>query len=246
MLTQAPSIASQYAPPAPGERPDDLSGRAHRQVIGYLGLALPILLVQAERLRPNAPADLWTGDSISAYYWTGAVALFAGLLAALSLFLLTYRGYANEYNKYDRGAAIIAGIAAGIVALFPTTPPAGIRPLWWHNWINTVHVTAAITLFSTFAVFSLWLFRKTAPRVPPSADKDLRNTLYLVCGIGILASMVGAVVAGRLGGSMFWPESFALGFFAVSWLVKGRAADSIGSTLGAAADKLAKPETPAS
>ena len=89
MLTQAPSIVSQYAPPAPGDRPDDLSGRAHRQVIGYLGLALPILLVQAERLRPNAPADQWTGDSISAYYWTGAVALFAGLLAALSLFLLT-------------------------------------------------------------------------------------------------------------------------------------------------------------
>ena len=245
MLTQAPSTVSPYAPPAPGERADDLSGRAHRQVIGYLGLALPILLVQAARLRPNAPADQWTGDSISAYYWTGAVALFAGLLAALSLFLLTYRGYANDYNKYDRGAAIIAGIAAAIVALFPTTPPTGIRPVWWHDWINGVHMTAAMTLFSMFAVFSLWLFRKTAPEVPPSADKDLRNTIYVVCGIGILASMAGAVVARRLGVSIFWPESFALGFFAISWLVKGRAADSIGSTLGAAAEKLSKPDTPA-
>src|SRR5207247_465725 len=111
MLTQVPPAASQHARPAPGERPDDMSGHTHRQVIGYLGLALPILLVQAVRFRPNATSDHWSGDSISAYYWTGGVSLFVGLLAALSLFLLTYRGYDNEYHKWDRGAAIIAGIA---------------------------------------------------------------------------------------------------------------------------------------
>src|SRR5712671_280637 len=112
MLTQAPPTVSPYLPPTPGQRPDDSSGHAHRQVIGYLGLALPILLAQVVRLRPNAAADQWSGTSISAYYWTGAVSLFAGLLAALSIFLLTYRGYANESHKYDRGAATIAGIAA--------------------------------------------------------------------------------------------------------------------------------------
>lgn len=101
MLTQVPQSASQQPPP-PGQRPDDISGRRHRQVIGYLGLALPILLVQVARLRPNATLDNWTGNSISAYYWTGAVSLFVGLLAALSLFLLTYRGYANQSHKYDR------------------------------------------------------------------------------------------------------------------------------------------------
>ena len=89
MLTQAPANAAIYAPPSspPGQRKDDLSGLRHRQVIGYLGLALPVLLVQLVRLRPNAPADQWTGNSVSAYYWTGAVALFTGLLAALSLLL---------------------------------------------------------------------------------------------------------------------------------------------------------------
>ena len=237
MLTQAPPNASQHPPP--DQRPDDMSGRRHRQVIGYLGLALPILLVQMVRLRPNAASDQWSGDSISAYYWTGAVSLFAGLLAALSLFLLTYRGYANESHKADRAAAIIAGIAAAIVAIFPTTPPTGSAALpWWTDWISKTHTVAAIILFSMFAVFSLWLFRKTASGEQPAADKKRRNAIYLFCGIGILVSMAWAFVAGQSGSSIFWPESFALGFFAWSWLVKGQAVHSIKSTLGAAKDKV--------
>lgn len=242
MLTQPPRTASRYMPPLPepGQRPDDISGRTHRQVIGYLGLALPILLVQMERLRPNAPSDHWTGDSISAYYWTGAVSLFVGLLAALSLFLLTYRGYANEYYKYDRGAAIIAGVAAAVVALFPTSPPSGILPLlpWWADWISRTHMLAAIVLFSTFAIFSLWLFRKTAPGEQPPADKQRRNAIYLLCGIAIVASMIWSVVWGQLGRSVFWPESSALVFFALSWLVKGQAVHSIKSTVDVAKDKV--------
>ena len=164
MLTKPPLAAMKYSPPRPNERPDDLSGRLHRQVIGYLGLALPILLLLLVRLRPSPKSDCWSGTSISAYYWTGAVSLFVGLLAALSLFLLTYRGYANEYHKYDRGAAIIAGVAAAVIAMFPTNPPSGMTVVpWWHNWVGYTHTTAAITLFSMFAVFSLWLFRKTDP-----------------------------------------------------------------------------------
>jgi hypothetical protein len=241
MLTQAPPTVSPYVPPPPGQRPDDVSGHRHRQVIGYLGLALPILLVQVVRLRPNAPSDRWAGDSISAYYWTGAVSLFAGLLAALSLFLLTYRGYANESHRYDRGAAIIAGIAAALVAIFPTAPPTGIAPLpWWADWIGKTHTVAAIILFTMFAVFSLWLFRKTAPAGQPAADKKRRNAIYLLCGIGILASMAWAVVARQSGRSIFWPESFALIFFAWSWLLKGQAVHSIKSTVRAAKQKVTK------
>lgn len=51
MLTQAPPTASRYTPPSANRHPDDLSGHRHRQAIGYLGLALPLLLVQ-----PAAPA----------------------------------------------------------------------------------------------------------------------------------------------------------------------------------------------
>ena len=239
-LTEPPPAAARHSPPPPGQAPDDLSGHRHRQVIGYLGLALPVLLVIFARIRPNAATDLWSGRSISAYYWTGAVSLFVGLLAALSLFLLTYRGYANEDHKWDRAAAIIAGIAAALVALFPTTPPSGIVKAlpWWSPWIGKAHVTSAIILFLMFAVFSLWLFRKTRPGQEPSPGKKLRNAIYLICGIAIVASMVWAFVAGRAERSIFWPESSALVFFALSWLVKGNAHRSITSTLAAAKDKL--------
>lgn len=240
MLTQPPSTSA--APPSDSavESPDDLSGHRHRQVIGYLGLALPILLVQLERLRPNSPSDQWHGTSISAYYWTGAVSLFVGLLAALSLFLLTYRGYANQWYRYDRGAAIVAGVAAAVVALFPTTPPQGIAPLpWYRAWIGTAHLVAAVVLFSTFAAFSLWLFRKTGPDGAKPGDKKRRDVIYVVCGIGIVGSMAWALLAGRAGASIFWPESLALIFFAWSWLTKGRALHSVKATLRAASAQSA-------
>lgn len=177
------------------------------------------------------------GSSISAYYWTGAVSLFVGLLAALSLFLLTYRGYST--NKWDRRVAIVAGIAAAVVATFPTSPPRGIATLpWWSSWINKTHTVAAITLFSMFAVFSLWLFRKTAEGETPATDKKLRNGIYLLCGIVIVASMVWAFIGGKSGRSIFLPESLALIFFAWSWLVKGRALHSIKRTLSSTKDKV--------
>jgi hypothetical protein len=241
MLTQPPLTVSSYTPSAPGQRPDDLSGRRHRQVIGYLGLALPILLVLMVRLRPNTSSDRWSADSISAYYWTGAVSLFVGLLAALSLFLLTYRGYANKFHKYDRGAAIVAGIAAALIILFPTTPPPGMpRPLWWADWINKTHLVAGITLFAMFAVFSLWLFPKTAPGEQPNAEKKRRNAIYRMCGFGILTGMAWAVIQLESNHSIFWPESLALVSFALSWLTKGQALDSISSTLRAAKDRVGR------
>lgn len=241
MLTPIPRASSQGRPVGTTDGPDDLSNHRDRQVIGYLGLAMPFLLVLVVRLRPNAAADRWSGTSISAYYWTGAVSLFVGILAALSVYLLTYQGYANESQKWDRLAAVIAGVSAAVVALFPTSPPLGISVLtWWSPWIGKMHAIAAIALFSMFAVFSLWLFRKTTPGEPPTADKKQRNAIYLICGIIIVASMAWALVAGLSDQSIFWPESFALVSFAFSWLTKGRAVRSIKSTLGSAKDKITK------
>jgi hypothetical protein len=197
-------------------------------------LALPIFLVQVAKWRPNPAADGWIGSSVSAYYYsTGAVSIFAGILAGLSIFLLTYRGYDNAAQKYDRAVTIIAGLSAALVALFPTTPPDGLRTglSWWHPWIGTIHTGAAVTLFSMFALFSLWLFRKKAPGEQPTRGKRWRNRIYLACGIGILASMGWAVVEHRAERSIFWPESFALMFFAASWLVKGRALHTIKAAL---------------
>ena len=140
-------------------RPDDLSGDAHRQLIGWIGLLLPALLVAITIERDGL--ERWRNlESISAYYYTGALPVFVGMLVALALFLFTYRGFDNEHHKADRGVAIVAGAAALVVAFFPTAAPVGVPPLaWWTRSTGVIHHAAAVVLFVMFAVFALWLFR---------------------------------------------------------------------------------------
>lgn len=218
-------------------RPDDLSGNAHRQLIGYIGLVLPFLLIFIALARDGMA--LWQSlESVSAYYYTGAVAAFVGMLVALALFLFTYRGYANEHHWADRWAATLAAFAALVVAFFPTRAPTGVAALtWWEPWMGVVHHVAAIVLFLMFAVFALWLFRLSVKDEPPTEGKQWRNRIYIFCGVLILACIVWAGVNGRNGRPIFWPESIALIAFSVSWLVKGYALDTI---MGAARSMLGR------
>jgi hypothetical protein len=209
-------------------RPDDLSDGAHRQLIGYIGLVLPVLLIFIAIWRDGI--ESWRKlDSISAYYYTGAVAVFVGMLVALALFLFTYRGYANKYQRYDRAAAVIAASAALGEASFPTRVPEGFVALkWWAPWHGVVHHVSAVVLLLMFAVFTLWLFRVTPDGRPVPPDRKRRHRVYLICGVAILAGMAWAGWEARHGRPIFWPESLSLVAFAVSWLVKGDAHRTIG------------------
>ena len=216
--------AFQYTPPATEPPGRYLSSRRHRQLIGMLGLALPTLLVAIAWVFPNDAATRWPiRDSISAYYYTSGVAVFVGVLVALAVFLLVYQGYPNRrYHWADRGAAVIAGIAALGVAFFPTETRAPVPALlWWRPFTGQLHYVSAAVLFSMFAVFSLWLFRLTTPGSEKSPDKKRRDAFYALCGIVIVACMVWARLAHVAHRSIFWPETIALVSFALSWLVKG-------------------------
>src|SRR5690348_16696268 len=132
-------------PAKPGD--DDLSGDAHRRLIGWIGLVLPALLV-VTAIDRDGLARWRSLESISAYYYTGAVAAFVGMLVALALFLFTYRGFDNDYRKADRAVAIVAGLAALAVAFFPTAAPAGVPPLaWWSRSTGVIHHISALVLF---------------------------------------------------------------------------------------------------
>ena len=202
-------------------RPDDLSGDLHRQLIGWIGLAMPWLLILLAIERDGV--EVWSRlESISAYYYSGAVALFVGMLASLALFLFTYRGFGNDYHNADRTVAIIAGAAALVVALFPTAAPEDIEPLvWWRPWTGVLHHGAAAVLFFMFAVFALWLFRIDKAGRPQL--KGLRNKVYFACGIAILLCIAWAGYNGWKSEPIFLPEAIALIAFSFSWLVKGYA-----------------------
>jgi len=204
---------------------DDRSGHRHRKIVGFLGLFLPLLLYLLYAWRPIDGQPRWRLlGSVSAYYHTGAVTVFVGVLIALSLFLFSYKGYANRNGRRDRMAALIAGTAAAIVALVPTVVPDGVaEPDWYADWMRPAHYASAAVLFLSFIFFSLVLFPQSAvPSEERTPDKRQRNTIYRICGAVMIVSVVWAAIAGSREQPIFWPEVFAIVAFAVSWLTKGR------------------------
>ena len=214
---------SQSNPGAHGAQ--DLSQQAHRQLIGLLGLFLPVLLYLLAGLRPTDGLLPWRLlTSVSAYYYTGAVGIFTGVLFALSLFLFTYPGYKGIIA--DRLVGCLGGAAALGVALCPTAAPAALaEPSWWSPTLRVVHYVSAVLLFTAFILFSVWLFRKS--NIPNRRDrppaKRRRDDACLACGIVMIGSVLWAASALVTDAPIFWPESLAIGAFAISWLVKGEA-----------------------
>jgi hypothetical protein len=195
---------------------------------------MPLLLPLIAGLRPNDPAHRWQLlGSISAYYYTGAVAAFVGLLIALALYLFAYQGFRNEYQWIDKLFAKLAAVAAVGVAAFPASPPEGMKPLWWTTTMVIAHYASAVVLFLVFAVFCFWLFRLTDPRRPLDSDKPWRNRFYFGCGVLIVVGLAWAGYSGIVNkGPVLGPESLMLVAFAASWLVKGSIHKTIAEAVG--------------
>ena len=202
---------------------ESLSQQAHRRLIGILGLLLPLLLYVFAGLRHTVGLPAWTPlNSISAYYYTGAVAIFVGVLFALALFLSTYPGYKGVIA--DRLLGLVGGTAGILVALFPTSAPDGLSaPTWWSPYMRTVHYLSAVVLFVAFILFAIWLFRKS--NIPRRGDRPLekrrRDDICLASGIIMIASVLWAASSMFTHAPIFIPESIAIVAFAVSWLTKG-------------------------
>jgi hypothetical protein len=204
-----------------------LTIRNHQRLIGVVGLVLPVILWLLAGLRP-AWANPWVPlRSVSAYYYTGAVSAFAGMLIALAFFLFTYRGYRNKRERYDRIAAIIAGIAAILVAFFPTDVPNGPALVWWTPRTGMIHLLSAAALFASLIFFCLFLFPMSKKDVTPFSGKWWRNIIYISSGVGMVGCMVWVIMAVRSNAPIFLPEVVALELFAISWLVKGHVDEPI-------------------
>ena len=217
----APKLRASFTPM---EKPDDLSSNAHRQLLGVLGIGLPLMiyLTAGWRGTANAP-DRWSLlESISGYYHTGAAAVFIGIVVALGIFLITYDGYNNEAGWKDRTAARIAGCGALLLAFYPTKAEGGYPgPAWWSDSMGSIHFAGAFILFASFAYMAYFLFPMS--NAGEDRGKRLRNLLHKICGITILACLIWAGIAGKvLKRPIFWPETVMLLAFGTSWLVKGK------------------------
>jgi hypothetical protein len=186
-----------------------------RQLIGVLGITLPLLMVIFKYIsQKNFEIEF----SISDYYDNGSAGyVLVGILFVLGFFLLSYKGY----DKIDDRASDFGCICALGVALFPTTSSV--------KAVHIMHFVFAFFLFATFVFFCLVLFRKTDNTKAITKQRVARNRVYLTCGWVMIVCIIGIALASFnvLGTAastykiVFWLEAVALFAFGFSWLVKG-------------------------
>ncbi len=219
-----------------------------RKALGYLGLALPAVLI-GYGLAINGQIE----DSVSAFYYTGMGDVFVGALCAIGVFLFAYKGYPPEPGEVisDRWVSQVAGIGAIVTALFPTPIDTQIDCETVACTVtgfaaSNLHYAGAAAFFLAIAVFCLVLFTRSAPGTKPDFEKRRANAVYRWCGITILAALGGLAAAFLLveNGStletqldainiVFWLETVAIVAFGIAWSVKG---DTLHAVFGISPD----------
>jgi hypothetical protein len=198
-----------------------------RRLIGVLGMLLPLICV----LGGLVFADLPCQRSISFYYHTNMRDFFVGLMIAVSMFLITYKGY----QARDSIVTTLSGLAGIGIALFPLEFFKGLAVPIGLFQVNApvssvVHIACAGIFFALLAVNSMFLFTLgKEDGEPRTENKKIRNGIYVACGAVILFSLVTFAALYLLvgddelnkGSLVLVLESVMLLAFGVSWLVKG-------------------------
>ncbi len=205
-----------------------------RKTVGWVGTLLPVILLAANPIAlsiENSGCGVIPG-SVSGYYYSPSRNIFVGALCALGLFLIAYVGY----DLGDRLITDAAGVFAVGVALCPTKPTVASPPSVTcqtvaqlstrEQVVGDIHLVSAALMF----VFLAWMaIRFTNTDKPPNPQKLLRNRIYQICAIVILACLVAAVITNFLPASakalfpwLFLWEAVAIFAFGTSWFVKGQ------------------------
>ena len=160
------------------------SYRTIRLFVGVIAFSLPILVV------------LFSGEpkltSISISYYTEARNTFVGFLFIVGAFLVSYRGHFT----YESVVSIIAGLAAFIVAVAPTTCEPTIPMCVGVDATlakPTEHMAAAIVMFSSLAYFCLFPFRRKAAK-KKGLYACIRKWIYILCGSIMVLSMISVLI----------------------------------------------------
>lgn len=203
-----------------------------RQMLGWLGLSLPLVLIVGGALSKGA-----VEPSISDYYHTLMRDAFVGVLTAIGLFLIAYPGHERAKGEHvsDDVITTVAGICAFGVAYFPNEVRTNAnllgsitQQMLGYKLAAAAHYTCAIIFLSALASMCLRKFARTA--------RPVRRRIYLACGWTIVAMTVAVIVASwfKIMGPegprhlvestllVLWFEAIAIWAFALAWLVKGR------------------------
>lgn len=203
-----------------------------QRVIGLLSFFLPTFLI-GWSLISGEPIR----GSVSEYYYTPVRDVFVGTLAALALFLWSYRGYhpTNPELWMDRVVAKVASVAAALTAFAPLKPRQEglectlLQCVFGPQTADWIHNIAAVVFLLALAVFCLILFPMSAI---PSPTMSRRLVIYGVCGATILIVLLLMVLWKFLPVDIYFLlgrykpilvlETLALAAFAIAWLLRSR------------------------
>ena len=168
----------------------------------------------------GVPSDFWENLSISAtYYITPAL---TGILTTAAVVLMCYDGYELK----DDIVTTLSGVCGLLIVLFPcncaiSPERVGLFQLP-ANVSHIIHCTSAVIFFLLLAYNSMFLFTSTNSNGEQTKQKKIRNIIYRVCAIGMLAALILMPLPIKFYAKTFVVETIALTFFGISWLVKGQ------------------------
>ncbi len=194
-----------------------MSSMLHRNVLGALGMLLPVISIIGGLFVRNKPESWWYSISVT-YYITPALPI---ILGACGIFLLCYR----SYETIDTVINVLSGIFAFGVVLFPCANPYGIEYVGFFQIpvaiSDKIHCASAMILFALLAYNIGWLFTRSL--------NDLNNKIYKICSwamIAVMGCFCLIIIAGAFG--LNYPkwltmivEAILLLIFGFAWLVKG-------------------------
>ena len=203
--TSAGSPQSHTAGPA---RHKVMDYRTLRAVIGGIVILLvPVVYIGNWLIFIRHRGDCfynpqWIPGSLSGFYYTHMRNLFVGAMCAVGVFFVAYRGH----DKWDDRLTNVAGLAAILIALFPTMPPYYSKSpngpnqfftsanqcgpttlITYHlsshqSSIRYVHVVSLLVLFLMVFLMVLVQFTRTKPSKAEQAATSARESSCMVEG----------------------------------------------------------------
>ena len=158
-----------------------------RNLAGLMGMILPwvsllgaILVARTE----GFPEGFWDLLSISeTYYVTPPL---VGILTTAAVVLMCYKGYSTK----DHVISALAGLFGLMIVLFPCNCPAASEIVGFFQLpvkiSNIIHCASAIAFFLLLSYMSLCQFTQGKD---DTRNKHIKNIIFKICGIGMLASL---------------------------------------------------------
>lgn len=196
-----------------------------RKTIGWIGTLLPVVLIVGDAAFTSTPLPI----DLSGYYYTPMRNILEGALFVLGVFLVAY----DVGVLAERWVTNVAGVGVLGVAFFPGTPDIPHLSTAQHV-VGYLHVACATVAFVALSV-TMWRFARAASDGPGAPAPSRGAAIFYRASAAVMLGFLAiTAVANFLPASVqqttyliFIFEALTIMTFGISWLVKGRALQSL-------------------